>query len=277
MSPDGNSKSPAFRIYSALIVFASVATAVLLLPRVYLNFKNQYFLTHVEGVWLACAYDFMHGVFYRPLFGPLGYGGTRYFPLYFVLTGWLSKPLGSLETAGIALSGVCVVLTLIAVFVLLRRMNVSTVLSVAAVTAILSVASTQQALLGAKGDSLAAAANLWGVVVCTGSNFRRRAIYIGAALFTLAFATKLTTVFGVAAVFVAWLLAKRVKEAFSWRSRPALATPLSSGRCTSAAAGESLRSSRRARAAAVPFRTRCRRRSICCRRRSMSIPRFYSF
>ena len=86
MSPDGNAKSPAFRIYSALIVFASFATTVLLLPRIYLNFKNQYFLTHVEGVWLACAHDFLHGVFYRPLFGPLGYGGTRYFPLYFVFT-----------------------------------------------------------------------------------------------------------------------------------------------------------------------------------------------
>jgi hypothetical protein len=213
MSPDGNSKSPALRIYSALIVFSSIITPLILIPRLFLNFKNQYFLTHVEGVWLACAYDFLHGVFYRPLFGPLGYGGTRYFPSYFVLTGWLSKPLGSLATAGIALSGVCVVLTLIAVFVLLRRMNVSALLSVAAVVAILSVASTQQALLGAKGDSLAAAANLWGIVVCTGSNFRRRAIYFAAALFTLAFATKLTTVFGVAAVFVAWLLAKRAKEA----------------------------------------------------------------
>lgn len=214
MSPDGNSKSPALKIYSTLIVLASIAIPVLLLPRVFLNFKNQYFLTHVEGAWLACAYDFLHGVFYRPLFGPLGYGGTRYFPLYFVLTGWLSKPLGSLETAGIALSGACVVLTLIAVFVLLRRMNVSAILSAGAVVAILSVASTQQALLGAKGDSLAAAANLWGVVICTGSNFRRRALYLAAGLFTLAFATKLTTVFGVAAVFVAWLLAKRTKEAF---------------------------------------------------------------
>ena len=213
MSLDSNSKSVAYRIYSWLIVFASIATTVLLIPRIFLNFKNQYFLTHVEGVWLACAYDFLHGVFYRPLFGPLGYGGTRYFPLYFVLTGWLSKPLGSLETAGIFLSGACVILTLIAVFLLLRRMNVSALLSVAAVAAILSVESTQQALLGAKGDSLASAANLWGVLVCATSNFRRRSIYLAAGLFTLAFATKLTTVFGVAAVFVAWLLAKRTKEA----------------------------------------------------------------
>jgi hypothetical protein len=213
MSTDGNSKSLAIKIYSALIVFASAATTVLLLPRIFLNFKNQYFLTHVEGAWLACAYDFLHGVFYRPLFGPLGYGGTRYFPLYFVSTAWLSKPLGSLETAGIALSGACVVLTLIAVFILLRRMNVTTLLNVGAIAAILSVASTQQALLGAKGDSLASAANLWGVLVCAGSNFKRRSIYLAAGLFTLAFATKLTTVFGVAAIFVAWLLAKRAKEA----------------------------------------------------------------
>jgi hypothetical protein len=148
------------------------------------------------------------------LFGPLGYGGTRYFPLYFVLTGWLSKPFGSLETAGIVLSGACVVLTLVAVFVLLRRMNVSALLSIAAVAAILSVASTQQALVGAKGDTLAAAANLWAIVICTGANFRRWAIYLAAGLFTFAFATKLTTVFGVAAVFVAWILAKRTRAAF---------------------------------------------------------------
>src|SRR5580692_11807523 len=131
MSPDGNSKSPALRIYSWLIIFSASATAILLVPRIFLNFKNQYFLTHVEGVWLACAYDFMHGVFYRPLFSPLGYGGTRYFPLYFVLTGALSKVFGSLATAGISLSAAGVVLALIAVYILLRRLNVSVLLSAA--------------------------------------------------------------------------------------------------------------------------------------------------
>src|SRR5580692_6085239 len=131
MSPDGNSKSPALRIYSWLIIFSASATAILLVPRIFLNFKNQYFLTHVEGVWLACAYDFMHGVFYRPLFSPLGYGGTRYFPLYFVLTGVLSKVLGSLATAGISLSAAGVALALMAVYILLRRSNVSVLLSAA--------------------------------------------------------------------------------------------------------------------------------------------------
>jgi hypothetical protein len=212
MSPDASPK-PALRLYPALIILTSVALAAILLVRLALNFRNQYFLTHVEGVWLACAYDFTHGVFYRPLFSSLGFGGTRYFPLYFVLTGVLSKFLGSLETAGIALSAAGVVVALVAVYILLRRANVSVLLSAAAVACILAVATTQQALLGAKGDSLAAALNLWGVVVCFGSKTRRLAIFFAGLLFTLAFAAKLTTVFGVAAVVLAWFFARRYKEA----------------------------------------------------------------
>ena len=212
MSPDA-SPTPALKLYSGLIVLTSIAILAMLLVRLVLNSRHEYFLTHVEGVWLACAYDFMHGVFYRPLFSTLGYGGTRYFPLYFVLTGVLSKPLGSLETAGIALSAAGVMLTLIALKILLRRMNVGLLLTAAGVTAILGVATTQQALLGAKGDSLAAALNLWGVVFCVSSKNRRVGLYFAALLFTLAFATKLTTVFGVAAVFLAWIFARRYKEA----------------------------------------------------------------
>jgi hypothetical protein len=212
MSPEVSPR-PTLRLYSALIVLTSIAIPAILLVRLALNFRNQYFLTHVEGVWLACAYDFTHGVFYRPLFSSLGYGGTRYFPLYFVLTGALSKFLGSLETAGIALSAAGVVMALVAVYILLRRANVSVPLSAAAVTSILAVATTQQALLGAKGDSLAASLNLWGVVLCVSYKPRRPALYFAALLFTLAFAAKLTTVFGVATVVLAWIFARRYKEA----------------------------------------------------------------
>jgi hypothetical protein len=212
MSPEASPK-PSLRLYSALNVVTSIAIAAILLIRIALNFRNQYFLTHVEGVWLACAFDFTHGIFYRPLFSSLGYGGTRYFPLYFVLTGVLSKPLGSLATAGIALSAAGVLLSLVAMYILLRRANVSVLLTATAVTSVLAVANTQQALLGAKGDSLAAALNLWGVVLCFRSKTRPAALYFAALLFTLAFATKLTTIFGVAAVVLAWSFARRYKEA----------------------------------------------------------------
>jgi hypothetical protein len=212
MSPEASPKST-LRCYSAVIIVATVVITAILLIRLGLTFRNQYFLTHVEGVWLALAHDFTHGVFYRPLFSSLGYGGTRYFPLYFVLTGTLSKVFGSLETAGIALSAAGVIASLAAVYLLLRRANVGVLLGVAGVASVLAVSSTQQALLGAKGDSLAAALNLWGIVLCLSYKTRRSAVYFAALLFTLAFATKLTTVFGVSAIVLTWLLARRHKEA----------------------------------------------------------------
>src|SRR5690349_3712070 len=45
------------------------------------------YLNHVSGVWATLADDVAHGVVYRPLVSDLGYGGTRYFPLYFTLHG----------------------------------------------------------------------------------------------------------------------------------------------------------------------------------------------
>jgi hypothetical protein len=42
---------------------------------------------HASGTWCALAYDFSHGMLYRPLYGEqFGSGGTRYFPLHFVGT-----------------------------------------------------------------------------------------------------------------------------------------------------------------------------------------------
>jgi hypothetical protein len=212
MSPDASSNTTP-RLHSALIVAASIAIPAILLARVFLNFRYQFSLTHVEGAWLACASDFVHGVFYRPLFGPLGYGGTRYFPLYFVLTGVFSRIFGSLETSGLALSLASIVLLCYAAYVAMRSYNVNLLLRAAGVTAILAVATTQQALLGTKADPLAAMLNLWGVVLCLKPKISRASLYIAALLFTLAFATKLTTVFGVAAVVLGWALARRYKEA----------------------------------------------------------------
>jgi hypothetical protein len=133
--------------------------------------------------------------------------------LYFVVTGIGSKLVGSLETSGLALSFITVVLLCCGVDVLLRRFNVGVLLRVGGVAAILAVATTQQALLGAKGDNLAAVLNLFGLVLCLSPRVTRVSLYLAALLFTLAFATKLTTVFGVAAVVIGWAFARRYKEA----------------------------------------------------------------
>jgi hypothetical protein len=214
MSSNEESKT-VLRLYSAAILGTSVLVPALLLGRVVLNLRRLSYMSHIEGAWLACAFDFIHGVLYRPLFGPLGYGGTRFFPLYFVLTGSLSQIFGRLENSGLILSTASVILLGYGCFVLLRRLKVSFLLSLAAVIAVLVAATTQEALLQTKGDGLAAMLNLWGITLCVGPEEKRGRLYLAAVLFSLAFAAKLTTIFGFASVILTWAIARRHKEV--WR------------------------------------------------------------
>ena len=201
------------RLYSVTIVGASIMVPLLLLWRVVINFRNLYYMSHAEGAWMTSAYDFTHGVLYRPLFGPLGYGGTRFFPLYIVVTGSLSRIFGRLEDSGMILSAASVILLAYGCFVFLRRLDVSVLVSLGAATAVLSAATTQEALVHTKGDGLAAMLNVWGLAFCVGPKEKRGWLYIAAVLFSLAFAAKMTTVFGVAAVVLAWAFSQRTKDA----------------------------------------------------------------
>jgi len=201
------------KLYSVTIVGASIMVPVLLLWRVVSNFRNLHYMSHAEGAWMTSAYDFTHGVLYRPLFGPLGYGGTRFFPLYIVVTGSLSRIFGRLEDSGMIISAASVILLACGCFVFLRRLGVSLLVSLGAATAVLSAATTQEALVHTKGDGLAAMLNVWGLAFCVGPKEKRGWLYIAAVLFSLAFAAKMTTVFGVAAVVLAWAFSQRTKDA----------------------------------------------------------------
>jgi hypothetical protein len=212
--PSDARSNTTWKLYSSTVVAVSLVLLAIIAGRSILNFRHQYFLTHVEGAWLTCAHDFLHGVFYRPLFGPLGYGGTRYFPLYFVATGIISKTVGvSLQTAALSLSAISVFGICASAYAWMRRSGVVPHLCLAGVGGILAAATAQQALLGAKGDALAADLNLSALLLCLIPGISRRTLYRAAGLFTLAFATKLTTVFGVAAVVLSWAFARRYKDA----------------------------------------------------------------
>jgi hypothetical protein len=169
-------------------------------------------LDHVAGVWIAEAIDVTRGVFYRAPYGSYGYGGTRYFPLFFCVHGAAIKLCGAWRATGYALSAVSVVLLLIAVYYLSRRIGAARWLAVAACLAVLAGTSTQEALLTIREDAMAAMLNLWGIAICAREDLGRR-VYYAAALFTLAFAVKETTVFGTAAMFLYLLLKERCRSA----------------------------------------------------------------
>ena len=177
------------------------------------SWSNDSHLEHVAGIWIAHAIDLTHGTFYRPASGALGYGGTRYFPLFFCLHALAIKLFGNWRTTGYALSAASIVLLLAAVYYLLLRIGAPRRGAFGGCLAVLAGSTVQGALLTIREDAMATMLNIWGVALCSGESFSSRRSYYAAALFTLAFAVKETTVFGVAAVCLAFLLNKQTRSA----------------------------------------------------------------
>jgi hypothetical protein len=177
------------------------------------SWSNDSHLEHVAGVWVAQAVDLADGAFYRAAYGPDGYGGGRYFPLFFCLHALAIKLFGPWRATGYALSAASVVMLLAGVYYLLQRIGAGRWLALGGCLTVLAGSSVQYALLTIREDAMAAMLNVWGVALCTGADCSRRRTFYAAALFTLAFAVKETTVFGLAAACLALLLSSRARSA----------------------------------------------------------------
>jgi hypothetical protein len=171
-------------------------------------------VNHPAGALIAMAADLKHGVFYRPLFGHVGYGGTRYFPLYFVLHALLMK-LGVPVLPGAYLLSAAAMLSLLAgVFYLLRGLEVEPWLAACSAAAVLAVISAQSSLMSPHADGLASSLNVWGLAVSVRPKLTHGKVLLASLLFTLAWSAKVTSVFGFAAVLV-WLMSTGLR-ATAW-------------------------------------------------------------
>jgi len=189
-----------------LLLFAAIGVIVLIAAlRVRVCWSNDRYLDHTAGAWTALATDLKDGVFYRPLFGPDGYGGTRYFPLYFVLYALLMKLGVGVLLSGYLLSATGIIALLAGTFYLLKKLGVEPWLAVCGAGATLASYSLQLSLLSTRADGLASALDVWGLAACAHSKPSHSRILLASILFALAWSAKLTTVFGFAAAFL-WLL-----------------------------------------------------------------------
>jgi len=175
-------------------------------------------LTPTSGEWLALALDLTDGVFYRPLISDLGYGGTRYFPLHFVMHAGLIKLFGHPLITGHAISIASGLGLLAGVYVLLRRLGVRPALSASGATLVLAGYASQFAISTIRGDLLPTALNIWGLACCASpkNDKESRSLVIYATIFfVLAFAAKVTMVYGFAAAFAALMLSHRNRDAWT--------------------------------------------------------------
>lgn len=157
-------------------------------------------LRFVSGSWTALAIDAAQGVLYRPVMGPLGYGGTRYMPLHFALHGLFIDLTGSPAGAGAILTVLSAIGLLSGVYTYLRALD--TAPRWAAIGGILSLASIASvlAITTIRGDLLPAALNVWGLALLARQlNAEKIRVVVPALFFVLAFSAKETTLFGLAA------------------------------------------------------------------------------
>jgi len=215
------------------VLLAGTAAVVLLatLVRVPIFWSNQAYHDLASGVWFGLAHDLTHGVFYRPVFSPDGFGGTRYFPVQILLHGGLTVLLGGhILAAARVLTALSMIGLLSGVFTLLRRLGATSLLAASCALLILPTYPMQEALLSFKGDLLPAAFNIWGVALCAAPAFGTGAAVAAGALFALAFGTKLTTVFGAAAaVAFLWFSGRPRQAAIVLASTAAGAVILAAG------------------------------------------------
>lgn len=197
------------------LAIAGILLLGLTLDRAIVCWRLDSHIEHVSGTWIALANDLRHGVFYRAPFGPLGYGGTRFFPLLFCLQALGMKLTGGWRVPGYLLSALSVVSLLAAVFYFLRRFEVGRWLALGGVLAVLAGSSVQDSLLTLREDGMAAALNLWAIALCVGPEGpSRRRLYLSVVLFALAFATKPTSVCGAAAIVLFLLLTRGTRAAW---------------------------------------------------------------
>jgi hypothetical protein len=195
-------------------VFLLVAIAIIVVitaVRTWIWWRTDAGITFASGVMITMATDLKEGVFYRPLYDSQGYGGTRYFPLYFSLHALLLKLGMPLLAGAYLLSALAILLLMAGVFRLLRELGVEAWLAACAAGALLAAGSVQLSLSTPQADGLAAALNVWGLAAIVRTPHSSRRVLLASLLFTLAWSAKLTTVFGLIAAVI-WLMAAGFKR-----------------------------------------------------------------
>jgi hypothetical protein len=205
--------------------------------------------------------DLNHGIFYRPLLDDAGIGGTRYFPLVFVLNAGLIGLGFSPVIAGRTIALVGAVALIWAAVRVLEELDVPH--RWARVLAPLTLCSSPGvfAINTIRGDLLPVTLNLWGVVFAW-RMFKRERLgdFLAATVFfVLAILAKATAAYAVGAVAIAIIFNGKPRRGFLL----AAATVFSAACCSRSPTPPATDacSNRCARAcSAVDSRTRCARR-----------------
>jgi hypothetical protein len=202
-------------VAGAIRVVVALTAAVLVVDAAVSIYSGIY-LNLGTGVWLALARDVHDGIFYRPIWNGVEYGGTRYFPMLFVPIGVLMRIGVPAVPAGLIVSLGGLAALLFAVVRLLDRWAVPRPLTALGAALVAAPYFVHQTGFAVRCEPLAAAFAVGGLVVI--GQPRREPLttprlLLAAVLFVGGFATKITCVYAPAAAVTSLLVARRWSEA----------------------------------------------------------------
>lgn len=198
------------------IVCAVVLTAAVLIADAIVSIASGVYLNFASGVWLALARDTSDGVFYRPLWNGVEYGGTRYFPMLFVATAVLMRAGLPIVTAGVTVNMLGLAAMAVGTFVLLRRLEAPQLLATLGAALATAPYFVHQTAFAVRCEPIAIAFAIFGLAVLAPIDGRPDSVkreLVAAVLFICAFITKITCVYAPAAATVALLLSGRWRAA----------------------------------------------------------------
>lgn len=190
-----------------------VAAAVLLgwLTLAALHIKDEYRITHLQGVWIAAAGEARGGHLYSPLFDGERYAGTRWMPLPILANALAAAVIGDPLIGGKALAILLMAALLSLCVAVLRQFRCPWSVSFGLAAAIVATETGLQAACSIGGDVLPVLLQVGAIALV----LRRHDMPAAAAaglLAGLAAASKLTGMWGILAI-VTWLLARGQKRA----------------------------------------------------------------
>lgn len=218
LSPSINHSKHVFLLVVVLCVAVVSLFQIQALFAIYSNQGFEIDRTMSPAVLTTMAQDLVDGIFYRPLFGPHGYGGTRYMPLYFILQAGLMKLGFTPMVASWCLSIFSLTALLSSVYFVLRQLHVERPLACAGTLYVLLSSITQLVFSTMRLDMLAVAFNLTGIGLALYLiNHPQKRLLPCVALvlcFVLAFFTKVSMIHGFIAVVLFLALNNQRRLAF---------------------------------------------------------------
>lgn len=201
---------PAKRPATVLAAILLGLTITLLAVDAFVSLWSGAYLNLGSGVWLALAADLRDGTFYRPVWDGTEYGGTRYFPVLFALVAGLMALGVPADAAGhlVSVGGLAALTGAVAAF--LSRLSVPPHLTALGTALAVAPYFVHETAFAIRSEPLAAAFAVGGLALVVpleraGPSMAR--LSGAAALFVLAFGTKMTCIYGPLAAVTALVLA----------------------------------------------------------------------